>query len=455
MNLHFVETTSWGLSLGSRSEFPSERDGRHCADGCWPSCSREGLRFVAVTSVFPSEMVTVVGIGADGWAGLGDPAREALHAADVVFGSRRQLGLLPEAVPAERIAWPRPMLPAIPSMLAANASRRIAVLASGDPMFFGVGSTLVRQLGAERVRVISHPSSISLACARLGWPEEKVEIVSLVGRPIERLHTAIHPGRRILALSADGTTPALVASLLVERGYGASPVTVLEHLGSVAELRRTVRADEWSGETTGALNVLAIECVASPDAPLLPLVPGLPDDAFDHDGQLTKREVRAITLARLAPIPGQLLWDVGAGAGSIAIEWLRTHRSCRAIAIEHRPDRAARLSGNAATLGVPGLTVEVGSVPGALAGLEAPDAVFVGGGVTVPGVVAACWEALKPGGRLVANAVTIQSEAVVADWQSKLGGELTRISISRAAPVGGFLGWKPMMPVTQWVVTKP
>ncbi|SHM89364.1 precorrin-6y C5,15-methyltransferase (decarboxylating) subunit CbiE [Cryptosporangium aurantiacum] len=407
-----------------------------------------------MTSDFPTEVVTVVGIGADGWAGLGDPARDALRAAEVVFGSRRQLGLLPADVECERVAWPRPMMPAIPSLLAANADRRIVVLASGDPMFFGIGSTLVRQLGADRVRVITHPSSISLACARLGWPEERVEIVSLVGRPVERLHTAIHPGRTVLALSADGTTPGQVAALLTARGYGASPLTVLEHLGSSAEASRTVLASEWAGEITSSLNVIAIECVASPDAPLFPLVPGLPDEAFDSDGQLTKREVRAITLARLAPVPGQLLWDVGAGAGSIAIEWLRTHRSCRAIAVEHRPDRAARLSGNAAALGVPGLTVEVGSAPGALAGLEAPDAVFIGGGVTVPGTVEACWNALKPGGRLVANAVTIQSEAAVADWHDKLGGDLTRIAISRAKPVGGFLGWKPMMPVTQWVVTK-
>ncbi|WP_240746617.1 precorrin-6y C5,15-methyltransferase (decarboxylating) subunit CbiE [Cryptosporangium phraense] len=407
-----------------------------------------------MTSVFPLEVVTVVGIGADGWTGLGDPARSALREADVVFGSRRQLGLLPADLNAERVSWPRPMLPAIPSLLGAHADRRIAVLASGDPMFFGVGSTLVRQLGPDRVRVITHPSSISLACARLGWPEEKIEIVSLVGRPVERLHTAIHPGRRVLALSADGTTPAQVASLLVARGYGDSQITVLEHLGSEAESRRTARASEWAGEVTGALNVIAVDCVAAPDARLLPLVPGLPDDAFDHDGQITKREVRAITLARLTPIPGQLLWDVGAGAGSIAIEWLRTHRSCRAVAVEHRPDRAARLAGNAAALGVPGLTVEVGSVPEALTALETPDAVFIGGAVTAPGVVEACWDALKPGGRLVANAVTIESEAVLGRWQAELGGDLTRIEISRAAPVGGFLGWKPMMPVTQWVVIK-
>lgn len=407
-----------------------------------------------MTTVHPTDVVTVVGIGADGWAGLGAAARAVLRDAEAILGSRRQLGLLPADVVADRLAWPQPMLPAIPHLLAANRERRTAVLASGDPMFFGVGSTLVRLLGTDRVRVLSHPSSISLACARMGWPAEKIDVVSLVGRPVERLHTFIQPGRRVLALSADGRTPAQVAALLTARGYGASRLTVLDQLGSDAEARHTGTAQSWADASTAALNVLAIECVAAPDAPLLPTVPGLPDDAFDNDGQLTKREIRAITLARLAPVPGQLLWDVGAGAGSVAIEWLRCHRSCRAVAIEHRPDRAVRLSGNAAALGVPGLTVAVGSVPDALRALDPPDAVFIGGAVTRPGVVEACWDALRPGGRLVANAVTIQSESAVAGWQAELGGDLTRISISRATPVGGFLGWRPMMPVTQWVVTR-
>ena len=407
-----------------------------------------------MTSVFPAEVVTVVGIGADGWTGLGDSARALLQEAELIIGGRRQLGLLPAEVAAERAVWPTPMLPAVTELLTLNRHRRIAVLASGDPMFFGVGTTLVRVLGADQVRVLPHVSSVSLACARLGWPVFDVEVVSVVGRPVELLHLAIQPGRRVLVLSADGRTPAAVAALLTARGYGASRVTVLSQLGAEAEARVSRSAQEWGEAAAAALNVIAIECVAAPDVPLLPAVPGLPDDAYDHDGQLTKREIRAVTLARLVPLPGQLLWDVGAGAGSIAIEWLRTHRSCRAVAIEHRPDRAARLSGNAAALGVPGLTVSVGSVPEALTELDPPDAVFIGGALTRSGVVEACWDALKPGGRLVANAVTIETEAALAGWQGKLGGELTRISVSRAEPVGKFLGWRPMMPVTQWVVRK-
>jgi precorrin-6Y C5,15-methyltransferase (decarboxylating) len=408
-----------------------------------------------VTSVFPTEVVTVVGIGADGWTGLGEPARAALDKAEVILGSRRQLALLPADVAADRVGWPTPMLPAVTELLIANQQRRVAVLASGDPMFFGVGTTLVRLFGAEQLRVLPHPSSTSLACARLGWAVQDTEVVSLVGRPVETLHLAIQPGRRVLALSADGGTPAAVATLLTARGYGASRVTVLSQLGAEAEGRVSASAADWGEASAASLNVIAIECLAAPDVPLFPAVPGLPDDAYDHDGQLTKREVRAVTLARLAPIPGQLLWDVGAGAGSIAIEWLRTHRTCRAVAIEHRPDRAARLAGNAATLGVPGLTISVGTVPDALAELEAPDAVFIGGALTKDGVVDACWAALKPGGRLVANAVTIETESSVASWQARLGGDLTRISVSRAVPVGKFHGWRPMMPVTHWVVRKP
>lgn len=396
----------------------------------------------------------MVGIGADGWAGLGDSARTVLREAETIIGSRRQLGLLPFEVTAERVVWPTPMLPAVTALLAANRHRRTAVLATGDPMFFGVGTTLARVLGVDGIRVLPHLSSVSLACARLGWPVDDVEVVSLVGRPIDLLHLALQPGRRVLVLSSDGQTPAAVAALLTARGYGASRVRVLSELGAESEAQLVATAESWSEDNAAALNVVAIECVAGPDVPLRPPVPGLPDDAYDHDGQLTKREVRAVTLARLAPIPGQLLWDVGAGAGSVAIEWLRTHRSCRAVAVEQRPDRAARLAGNAATLGVPGLTVSVGSVPDALTALDPPDAVFIGGALTRPGVVEACWDALKPGGRLVANAVTIETEACLAAWQAKLGGELARISVSRAAPIGEFLGWRPLMPVTQWVVRK-
>jgi precorrin-6B C5,15-methyltransferase / cobalt-precorrin-6B C5,C15-methyltransferase len=392
--------------------------------------------------------ITVIGIGADGWDGLSPAAHEALASAEVVLGSERQLALLPPS-DARRLAWPSPMTPAVEPMLAKHAGRRVCVLASGDPMLFGIGGTLAR-LGVD-FHLLPHPSSVSLACARLGWPVEDVEVVSLVGRPVESL--LMLPDRRVLVLSAGADTPWQVAELLRARGFGPSPMTVLEDLGGPGERRHDGTAATWS-EYVGALNVIALDCRLAPGVSPLGRVPGLPDDAYDHDGQLTKREVRAITLAALVPLPGQLLWDVGAGSGSVAIEWLRTHPTCRAVAFESRAERVSRIAGNARALGVPGLTVVHGKAPEALAYQPAPDAVFVGGGVSTDGVLSACWAALRVGGRLVANAVTLESEAVLTRWQSSVGGNLTRIEISRAAPVGGFTGWKPMMPVTQWEVEK-
>ncbi|MDA3643601.1 precorrin-6y C5,15-methyltransferase (decarboxylating) subunit CbiE [Saccharopolyspora indica] len=398
------------------------------------------------------EPVHVVGIGADGAAGLSRHAQTVVNSAEVLFGSSRQLDLVPAAT-GRRVAWPTPLLPALPGLLAEHAGRSICVLASGDPMFYGIGATLVKLLGPERVRIIAHPSSLSLACARMGWPVQETAVVSLVGRPVELLHPRVQPGNRLLVLSSDGSTPDAVAALLRERGFGPSSMTVLSELGSEQEQCITATADSWA-QSADSLNVIAIECRAAPDARTLPITPGLPDDAFEHDGQLTKRDVRAITLARLAPCPRQLLWDVGAGAGSIAIEWMRSDPSCRAIAIEHREDRAQRIAANAKALGVPGIQVITGAVPHALDRLDAPDAIFVGGGGTAPGALESCWAALRPGGRLVVNAVTLELEALVADWYRRIGGELVRISVERAAPIGGFTGWRPAMPVTQWVVGK-
>jgi precorrin-6Y C5,15-methyltransferase (decarboxylating) len=408
-----------------------------------------------------TEPLTVVGIGADGWAGLAGPARSALVAARVVLGGPRHLGMLPADVGGERVCWPSPMVAALPELLGRYADRVVCVVASGDPMLHGVGSTLVGLLGPDRVRVLPHPSSVSLACARMGWATDGVDVVALVGRPVQTLHPAVQPGRRIVVLSTDADSPAEVARLLDTRGYGRSTLTVLEQLGGPAERIVTGVAGDWQVRPGDPLNVVAIECrPADPSGVSLPVallatVPGLPDEAYAHDGQLTKREIRAVTLARLVPVPGQLLWDVGAGAGSIAIEWMRTHRSCRAVAIERDADRAARIGRNADALGVPGLAVRTGTAPPALADLPAPDAVFIGGGLTAPGLVDACWAALVGGGRLVVNAVTVESEQVVARWYARLGGDLTRLAVSRAAPVGGFTGWKPMAPVTQWSVTKP
>ena len=400
----------------------------------------------------PAEL-TVVGIGADGWSGLGDSSRAALTGAAVVFGSPRQLALLSESIAAERVPWPTPLLPALPGLLAAHTGRSCCVLASGDPMFHGIGATLVRLAGAGRVRVLPHPSSVSLAAARLGWPLADVDVLSLVATPVAELHPLLHPGRKILVLSRDGSTPAQVAALLTARGYGDSPMTVLSSLGGPAAAILEGTAATWRPEPADPLNVVAVSCAGA--APPVPLVPGLPDDSYDNDGQLTKREVRAVTLATLGPQPGELLWDVGAGSGSIAIEWMRSHRACRAVAVESSPPRAARIAANAEALGVPALRIVEGRAPDALAGLPTPAAVFIGGGLTRDGVVEACLSALPSGGRLVANAVTLESETVLAGLYAKLGGELTRIAVNRASPVGGFTGWRAMMPVTIWALVKP
>ncbi|MFE4639943.1 precorrin-6y C5,15-methyltransferase (decarboxylating) subunit CbiE [Streptomyces sp. NPDC056730] len=421
--------------------------------------------------------LTVVGIGADGWAGLPGASRAALREADVLIGGPRQLALLPEECAGERVPWPSPLRPAVPGLLAAHAGRRVAVLASGDPMFHGIGRTLsevlpealpevlsvtlgtdalrtdAQQAGA--LRVLPHPSSVSYACARLGWPVEDTEVVTLVGRPVERLAAALHDGRRVLVLSAGAATPAEVAALLRDRGFGPSRMHVLEQLGGGERERRTDGlAQEWAEPAGDPLNVVAVECRRAPGAPRLGAVPGLPDSAYEHDGQLTKRHVRAATLAALAPAPGELLWDIGGGSGSIAVEWMRTHRSCRAVSVERDPARAERIGRNARALGVPGLRVVTGGAPGALAGLPVPDAVFIGGGLTVPGLLESCWDALPAGGRLVANTVTLESEALLAEWYRRLGGDLVRLAVAHAVPVGGFTGWRQAMPVTQWAVTK-
>ncbi|MCA2226142.1 precorrin-6y C5,15-methyltransferase (decarboxylating) subunit CbiE [Nonomuraea aurantiaca] len=408
-------------------------------------------------------MITVVGIGADGWDGLAEESRRVLEAGEVLMGAARQLDLVPRSA-AERVAWPSPLLPALPELMERYAGRRVCVLASGDPMFYGIGSTLVRLLGAARIRVLPHLSSLSLACARLGWPVEQVDVVSLVGRPLAALNAAILPGRRVLVLGAGRDAPALVAGLVAGLGYGPSPMTVLSDLGAASESVRTGTAATWaaaepsgSGQDRNAssiLQVIAVECVAGPGAEPFARVPGLPDTAFEHDGQLTKREVRAVSLSRLAPLPGELLWDVGAGAGSIAVEWMRAHPSNAAVAVESRADRAAAIGRNADRLGVPALRVVEGRAPVALEGLPAPDAVFVGGGATAPGMLETCWAALRPGGRLVVNAVTLESESVVAGWYARLGGDLVRLSVQRAAPVGGFTGWRAAMPVTVWSITR-
>ncbi|UZK53795.1 precorrin-6y C5,15-methyltransferase (decarboxylating) subunit CbiE [Streptomyces drozdowiczii] len=398
--------------------------------------------------------VTVAGIGADGWAGLTGPARAALADAQVLIGAERQLALLPPRCTGTRVPWPSPLRPAVPGLLAAHAGRRIAVLASGDPMFYGIGRALTEVLGADRLHVLPHPSSVSYACARIGWPLEDTEVVTLVGRPAARLAAALHEGRRVLVLSADATTPAAVAALLRDHGFGPSRLRVLEQLGGEDEACAEGTADTWDHPAGDPLNIVAVECRRAPGALRLGAVPGLPDEAYAHDGQLTKRHIRAVTLGVLAPAPGELLWDIGGGSGSIAIEWMRVHPSCRAVTVERDPVRAARIAENADRLGVPGLRVVTGRAPDCLDQLPAPDAVFIGGGLTAPGLLDTCLAALPPGGRLVANTVTLESEALLAAQHKAHGGELTRLAVAHAVPVGTFTGWRQAMPVTQWSVRK-
>lgn len=396
--------------------------------------------------------LTVVGIGEDGFSGLGKQARRALLGASRIIGSPRQLALLPRCIGAHRQDWPTPF--SLAPVLALRGEP-VCVLASGDPMFYGVGASLARQVPAAEMQVLSMPSSCALAAARLGWPLQDVQVLSVVARPLAALNAHLYSGQRLLVLSNDGDSPAAIAKLLSERGFGPSRLQVFEHLGGSTERQLTGTAEDWPDTEVAALNLVAIECLASPDTMRLPRVPGLPDSAFRHDGQLTKRDVRAITLARLAPQPGELLWDVGAGCGSIGIEWMRAHPACRTLAIEADEGRQAFIEYNRDALGVPGLQLMRGKAPEALAELERPDAIFIGGGVTREGVLPLCWERLRPGGRLVANAVTLQSELALAHFREQHGGELTRIHVAQAQPLGAFDTWRQALPITLLDVVKP
>jgi len=395
----------------------------------------------------------VLGIGADGPAGLAPPARSVLDSAEVLVGGARHLAMVPEDG-RPRHAWPSPMtllLDALPDW----RGRRVCVLATGDPLWHGIAAKLASRVDPAEMVVIPHVGAFSLACARLVWPLTEVETVSLHTRAAERLVAHLYPRARIVALSRDGGTPAKVARLLQQHGYGDSRMTVFEHLGGPDERRRDGLPTEIAAAAFDNLNTVAIACPEKPEGPSRARVPGLPESAYRHDGQITKPQVRAATLAALQPFPGQLLWDVGAGAGSVAIEWLRSGARCRAIAVEARADRCALAAENAVALGCPELEVVAGRAPAALEGLARPDAVFVGGGVTQPEVLPRCWEALRPSGRLVANAVTVEGERRLAEWHSEQGGSLTRIQITCAEPLGPFAGWRARMPVTQYVAVKP
>ncbi len=401
----------------------------------------------------PPPFLSILGIGEDGIAGLAETARDLLRRAALVIGGARHLSLADPLITGERMVWPSPIAAAVPAILARRPDPVVA-LASGDPFCFGVGTMLAAAVPAGEWLCLPAPSSFSLACARLGWSLQDVATISFCGRPVEALAPLLHPGTRVLALSADATTPARVAALMAVQGFGPSRITVLEALGGPRERIREATASGFALADIQALNLLAIEVKAGAEARILPLS-GLEDDAFQHDGQITRQEIRAVTLAALAPRRGALLWDIGAGSGSIAIEWLLRHNSNRAIGIERNAERLARAAANATRLGVPSLHLVQGSAPAALDGLPAPDAVFIGGGAQAEGVMETGWTALRPGGRMVINAVTIETEALLFVAWRRLGGTLTRIGVERLDAIGSMHGFRPGMTITQWAATKP
>ena len=395
-------------------------------------------------------MIEVVGLSARGWQDLPERLRATIRYAEVLLGSRRHFNLIPSFPDQQRLPWPTPLREGLPTLLSQVGDRRIVALASGDPLVAGIGSTMVDMLGADAVHIHPAVSSVALARARMGWPEETTELVRLRGGDLDGVRRYLFPGQRLIILSRDGDSPAEVAQLVTDAGYGDSTITVLGDLDTEAESRLDVMARDWTGRAP-TLNVICVACAGAGSA--ASLAPGLPDDIFDHDGQLTKRDLRAAALARLMPRPGDLLWDVGAGAGSIAIEWLRSDPRCRAIAIERDGDRVKRIRGNAEALGVPGLDVLHGEAPDALTSLERPDAVFVGGGGTFETLEQA-WSALRGGGRLVVHAVTQETEVIIVDCWRRYGGQLTRHSVEHLEPIGRYHGWRPARPVVQWSAIK-
>jgi precorrin-6Y C5,15-methyltransferase (decarboxylating) len=413
----------------------------------------ETFEFIEPSGGTRGRWLSIVGIGENGRDGLCRAANALIDQAVLVVGGQRHLSLIGHAR-GETWTWRNPFRNTVSKILE-RAGEPVCVLASGDPFWFGAGATLAEHIPATEMLVLPAPSTFSLAAARLGWALQKTITLALhVNRP-ESVLRHLHRGQRILALSLDGSTPKQVAALLARYGFGPSQVQVMEALGGRRERVSSFIASDFPAKPFGALNAIAIEVKAEAEARSIPFAPGLPDNYFEHDGQITKREVRAVTLSALGPAPGELLWDIGLGSGSVAIEWLLSHPRARAVGFEKSKERAARAARNAISLGVPHLEIREGAAPETLAGAEAPDAVFIGGGVSENGVLEAAWSTLKPGGRIVCNAVTLESEAALLGARSSMGGSLTRIAIEREHAVGRFTAWQPAMPVLQWSAVKP
>jgi precorrin-6B C5,15-methyltransferase / cobalt-precorrin-6B C5,C15-methyltransferase len=397
--------------------------------------------------------LTIIGIGDGGLDSLTPVARSALDSAEIIFGGKRHLKFLGDDS-RDLQNWSSPFAESI-KRVQAFRGQPVAILATGDPLWYGAGSTLSKTIPIEEIQVYPSPSAYSLAAARMGWAIENTVCLTVHGRKLENIIPSITPNAQLFILCHNGNTPSEVASLLNDRGFGDSEITALSYLDGNDEAICLSTASKWKGRDLPNLTTLAVQCIAGPDAIILPTTPGLPDDAFEHDGKITKREVRSATLAALSPLPGQHLWDVGAGCGSIALEWCRAADRATASAIETHAERLNSIRTNAMALGVPNLEIIDGHAPDALKILAAPDAIFIGGGLSTDGIVETCWEALSRHGRLVANAVTIEGETRLIQTQASYGGELVRFAISRAEPIGSFQGWRPMMPVTQWRIIKP
>jgi precorrin-6B C5,15-methyltransferase / cobalt-precorrin-6B C5,C15-methyltransferase len=397
--------------------------------------------------------LAVVGIGEDGIDGLTPAARRLIAQAVFIIGGKRHLALAAPSK-AETMIWPSPIENALDA-IEARRGRSVCVLASGDPFFFGVGAMLMRRFPADEMISVPAPSAFGLTASRLGWSQQDCALLTLHGRPLEAIIPYLCPGARIIALSWDDVTPAKLAAFLTKHGMGRSKLTICEAMGGPGERIRTTEAQDFALDNVAALNTIALEVIAEHGARVLPRAAGLPDAWFEHDGQITKREIRAMTLSSLAPRRGELLWDVGSGSGAIAIEWMLADPASSAVAIELRHDRAERIARNALSFGVPGLSVVTGEAPRVFADLAPPDAIFIGGGAGAPGMVERALGVLASGGRLVVNAVTLETQAACIDWRARWSGELTQIAIAHAEPVGRYSGWRAAMPIVQWRFVKP
>ena len=401
----------------------------------------------------------VIGIGEDGWENLTSDARTLLYESEVLLGGERHLKMIPDDFNGERIVWESPIKESITKILSWRPSKsgpgkKVTVMASGDPLCYGIAAKLLKYVPISEVCIKPSLSTFSLICSRIGWSLPDVETLTIHGRPLEMIHSFVQCGAKLLVLSKDEDSPKNVAKLLLSRGFGKSIITVFENLGGKNEKQFSGEAYSWSYPGRSPLNAMAIECIPGINAKVRARIPGLPDEAFFHDGQITKREVRAITLSRLMPIVDQVLWDIGAGCGSISIEWMRSSPRCRAIAIEKSKSRSKLIEQNAFELGVPMLQIVTGIAPEVLKDLPLPDAIFIGGGLTSGDLLQTCWNALNPGGRLVSNVVTIEGEKKLLDWQSEYGGDLSRLNISHVEKIGKFEGWKELRSVTQLSLIK-